>query len=548
MSKDRLGERLRKIEIPQATDAREGAVAEARAEVSSRGETAPVRGEGRRRALALGAAALLALVVLLTPPGRAASAWVGELVGIGEVGGEPTNANRTFGVEGSAVVIDNGTGPGGSRYEWVAYECEVDLRDEGSDTKFGGIGVSLEWPEVKGYGGGGGCEELQGRPRPPGDSIGSHGAHILPAEFKGVDEPTVMVSGQTGANVHDVKVLYQEPDGTRRELPVDFARVDGQLRELANRPEAMGTFVAFLPGDVAARDEVEQRLDLRALLDTGKLRLGPVARRERELVQAARERCEQFEPNPADFAMDSDRAAVERMMRPLTECHEREMPPSPFVYVAYDAEGREIERFNEPLVTSMVQRPGDVEPFGREQAGDERIRWHDVNRAGDPIHIMRGRAPEGTLYEIVMSRPNGSGLLCMTTWWPYVEDVFAGSPCEDFPPEGVYEYRGRTGLAARPWGFLTWAPGATAHYMLSGYARPSVRRVRIVYEGKDGRRHDAPVNLRQVGGKLAERIDAREPAGYWLAFLPRSVGKRPTVEVIAYDESGKILSRLDYRA
>jgi hypothetical protein len=84
--------------------------------------------------------------------------------------------------------------------------------------------------------------------------------------------------------------------------------------------------------------------------------------------------------------------------------------------------------------------------------------------------------------------------------------------------------------------------------MLSGYARPSVRRVRIVYEGKDGRRHDAPVNLRQVGGKLAERIDAREPAGYWLAFLPRSVGKRPTVEVIAYDESGKILSRLDYRA
>ncbi len=168
--------------------------------------------------------------------------------------------------------------------------------------------MSLEWPEVKGYGGGGGCEELQGRPRPPGDSIGSHGAHILPSEFKGVDEPTVLVSGQTGADVHDVKVLYQEPDGTRRELPVDFARVDGQLRELANRPEAMGTFVAFLPGDVAARDEVEQRLDLRALLDTGKLRLGPVARRERELAQAARERCEPFEPDPADFAMDSDRA------------------------------------------------------------------------------------------------------------------------------------------------------------------------------------------------------------------------------------------------
>jgi hypothetical protein len=548
MNKDRLGDRLRKIEIPQATDAREGAVAEARAEVSSRGETAPVRGEGRRRALALGAAALLALVVLLTPPGRSASAWVGELVGIGEVGGEPSQRYRTFGVDGTAVVIDNGTGPDGTRYEWVAYECRVDLRDEGEDTNFAGIGVSFEWPEVKGYEGGGGCEEREGRPRTPGDAIGSGGVHILPSEFKGVDEPDLMVSGQTGAAVREVKVIYQAPDGTRRELPVDFARVDGELRELAHRPQAMGMFVAFLPGDVAARDEVEQRLDLRALMDTGKLKLGPIARRERELAQAARERCDRFEPELAEFPADPDRATVERLMRPLRECHEREMPPSPFIYVAYDAEGREIGRFHEPLITAMIQRPGDVEPFGREQAGDERIEWGDVNRTGDPVRIMSGRSPEGTLYEIVMSRPNGSGLLCMTTWWPYVEDVLAGSPCEDFPPEGVYEYRGRTGLAARPWGFLTWAPGATAHYMLSGYARPSVRRVRIVYEGKDGRRHDAPVNLRQVGGKLAERIDAHEPAGYWLAFLPRSVGKRPTVEVIAYDQSGKILSRLDYRA
>jgi hypothetical protein len=551
MSKDRLGDRLRAIDVPRATDAREGAVAEARQEIAGRGEPAPARREGRRRALALGAAALLALVVLLTPPGRSASAWVGELVGIGEVGGEPTQPYRTFGVDGTAVVINNGTGPDGSRYEWVAYECKVDLRDEGEDTNFTGIGLSFEWPEVEGYEGGGGCEELEGRPRTPGDAIGSHGVHILPSEFEGVAEPTLMVSGQTGGAVHDVKVFYQRPDGTRRELPVDFARVEGELRELAHRPEGMGTFVAFLSGDVAARDEIEQRLDLRALMDTGKLKLGPVARRERELAQAALERCERFEPEPAEIPENpDDHAAAERVFEPLRDCHEREMPPAPFVYVAYDAEGREIGHFNEPLVTAMIQRPGDVEPFGREQPGDERLKWSDVNRTDEPVRIMRGRAPEGTLYEVMTSRPKGFPDSCLTIWWPYVEDAFAGGECSEFPPEGVYEYRrGRIkGLAARPWGFLTSVPPATGHYLLSGYARPSADRVRVVYEGKDGRRHDAPVNLRQVGGKLAERIDAREPAGYWLAFLPRSVGKGPTVEVIAYDDSGKILSRIDYRA
>lgn len=93
-------------------------------------------------------------------------------------------------------------------------------------------------------------------------------------------------------------------------------------------------------------------------------------------------------------------------------------------------------------------------------------------------------------------------------------------------------------------------PQATAHYLLSGFARPSVSRVRVVYEGRDGERHDAPIELKQVGSELAERAGWIEPAGFWLAFVPSRAG-RPTstpVEVIAYDESGKILSRIDYRA
>jgi hypothetical protein len=450
---------------------------------------------------------------------------------------------------GTAVVVDNGTAPDGSRYEWVAYKCKVDLTDEGSDTRFRGIGLSFEWPGVKGHGGDGGCEELEDRPRPRDYAIGSHGVHILPSQFKGVEKPDLVISGSTGPKVHDVKVIYTEPDGTERELPVDFARVEGRLRELAHRPEPMGTFVAFLPGEVAARDEVEQRLDLRALLDTGKLRLGPIARRERELAQAARERCERFEPDPGEFPEDAaDRAAVERVMRPLTECLEREMPPSPFEYVSYDAEGREVDRMSEPLITASVVRPGDIEAEGRERPGEERLRWSDfAGDDSDPVELMSGRAPDGALYEVVMSKHGDLPGRCMTIWWPYVEDQFGGAGCGDFPPEGAYAYRDRP-VSARPWGFLTPHPHATAHYVLSGFARPAVSRVRVVYGGKDGERLDAPVQLRQVDADLAARIDARGPTGFWVAFIPRSAGRRPVVEVIAYDEDGKVSSRIDYRA
>jgi hypothetical protein len=44
------------------------------------------------------------------------------------------------------------------------------------------------------------------------------------------------------------------------------------------------------------------------------------------------------------------------MLEPLRRCQEREMPPSPFLYVAYDEHGREIGRHSEPVVTASVVR------------------------------------------------------------------------------------------------------------------------------------------------------------------------------------------------
>ena len=119
------------------------------------------RDRGRRRPRALPrlrrlavvtAVALLALTAL-TAPGKDAAAWMGRLVGIGEVGGSPTQKRHGFedkGARAAPVVIDNGLAPDGTRYEWVAFRCKVDLRDEGQPNRFRGYGLSLDWPTVKG--------------------------------------------------------------------------------------------------------------------------------------------------------------------------------------------------------------------------------------------------------------------------------------------------------------------------------------------------------------------------------------------------------------
>jgi hypothetical protein len=84
--------------------------------------------------------------------------------------------------------------------------------------------------------------------------------------------------------------------------------------------------------------------------------------------------------------------------------------------------------------------------------------------------------------------------------------------------------------------------------VLTGFARLGVSRVRVVYRGADGERHDAPILLRQIDAARLEGIDGASPIGHWVAFIPRSAGRHPTVEVIAYDEDGNVIGRLDYRA
>jgi hypothetical protein len=521
MTPDGLKERLREIPTPPAAQAREQAVAEARAEIAARRGQGPESASSwRPRLLSFAAVALLVVVVLLTPPGRAASAWVGDLVGIGDVGGPPTREDhRGFVKPRTAVVIDNGSAPDGTRYEWIAYQCKEG--DEGFGPRFEGIGITLDWPGVKGHEGGGFCEELAGRPQPP--VFGSHGVHVLPSQTDGVAEPDLVIEGTTGPDVYEVRVIYRDGQGREHELPVDFARVEGKLREVASRPEPLGTFVAFLPGDVAARDEVVSRLDLRALYGTGKLKLGPIGRREREQARVAFEKCGPVEADP----------------EAARGCYERHMPRGPFEYVAYDEDGRVLDRRNEPLVPAMVRPPTLIEAEGREEPGDKRVRRFTQSDSSITVPVMNGRSPDGALYEFFIDRSEYGD--CISISWPYVAGEGWGACGGDaLPPFTAFGRRNPEEVFAKPFGFLNDAPKATKHRVISGFARSNVARVQVVYLDGDGDRHEAPVRLAQMSAPELERLEGTEPFGFWVAFIPRSAGHRP-IEVTAHAAGGERL-------
>ena len=516
MTPDRLKERLGEIPTPPAVQARERAVAEARAAIAERGQQVELAREWRPRLLSLVAAVLLVVIVLLTPPGRAASAWVGDLVGIGDVGGPPTEDRRAFTVKDTAVVIDNGEAPDGSRYEWVAYRCKVGP-EHGAEPEFEGIGVSLDWPGVRPYEGGGSCEGLEGRPQP--GAFNQHGVHVLPSQMKGVAEPDLVISGVTGPDVYRVSVIYTDGQGEKHELPVDFVRVEGKLSEQASRPEPLGTFIAFVPGEWAARDELESRLDLRALYGTGKLKLGPIGRREVEQAHKAFEACP---PSPQEPSSEAD-------------CLKGRLPKGPFEYVAYDENGREIGRMNETLVPAMVRPTDTIEAEGREEPGDKRMPRRPESGSSGATVLMSGRSPDGALFEFFVERSDYG--TCTVTWFPYAPANGVGGCGDGIPPSAAFGLRNPERTFARNYASLTDAPEATTYRVLNGFARPKVARVQVIYLDRDGDRHDAPVKLVQVAGPVLEKIKATEPFGWWVAFVPRSAGHRP-IEIIAYGGDG----------
>ena len=537
---------LSEAPLPDADEARERTVASARARVRSRqGAGRPTR-RWRRPALQLAAAAIALACLLLTPPGRAAADWLGGVVGIGDVGGSPTNEHRGFPATGAAIVINNGFAPDGSRYEWVAYPCKIDLRKEGLPERFEGFGVSFEWPgsAQDGGAGGGSCAEGEGdASERAGHYFGSFGTQIVPSQFKGVAAPDLVVSGETTPSVHEVRVVYTDARGGRHSRPVDFERIGRKLRgKITASRELGGTFVAFIPGAWAARDDLENRLDLRALQGTGKLEAGPLVRRDRSRIRAAQSRCAPLQPDLGTITINPneppDTKEQERLFAPYRRCMEQHMPRGPVQVIAYDENGRELGREAEPLfVTSKPGQPPDMPRLSERPV--------DPDAAGEPIVLATGRAPDGAAYEFYTERfENDDGKVygtCTEQWWPKAGQPGPGSCGPGLPPSTAYGRREPEQIFARAYGFVQPARPATRYLMVSGYARPNVSRVGVAFEARDGRTSEVPVELTQVDRALGERMGADGPFGFFVAFVPARAEHRP-IAVSAYDSSGNRLS------
>ena len=544
-----IEELLREIPVSEATEARERAVAAARSEIAARRGPAPAPRRPRRLALRIAFASALLVAALLTPPGRAATAWVGDLVGIGDVGGKPTQKHREDQAAGPAIVVNNGFAPDGSRYEWVVYHCRMDMRKEGLPGVVDGYGVDFEWPGRAGDGGAGGstCDDRSGRDDGRAALFQEFGTQILPSQFKGSAEPDLVVSGVTGRRVHGVRIVYVDASGRRHRLRVDFERIGRKLRgKIIASPSLGGTFVAFIPGQWAARDEVEARLDLRALQTTGKLKLGPIARRDRRQAAKAREICAPKQPDLSnlDPTNPKDRRTAERAFAPYRRCITAHGPVSPVRYVALGKHGHVIGRMSEPLIIAAPRKPVPVGPPITKRPVDPQA-------AGKPVVLATGRSPDGARYEwFVYHYEDKHGKVygnCETLWWPGSPAPGGGFCGPGLPPRAAFGSHHPERIFAKPYGFMEDARPATRQLMLSGYARPSVARVALVYLGKDGRRHRAPVELNRVDAALAKRMAASGPFGFFVGFVPRE-GRRHPIEVVAYDGSDHVLGRYVLRS
>ncbi len=163
--------------------------------------------------------------------------------------------------------------------------------------------------------------------------------------------------------------------------------------------------------------------------------------------------------------------------------------------------------------------------------------------------MATGRAPEGNRYEWFVAPTEGDDGevvgACTTLWWPRYEQVGAHGSCgPQVPPVSAYGRRRPEEVMAKPFGFLDAEVPATEHFMLSGYARPHVERVRVVW---DGGRQEAPAELFHVTPEKAEQMGAAEPFGFWVTFVPRSA-RHAEFEIVSHGEDGGEIGRYEYRS
>jgi hypothetical protein len=182
---------------------------------------------------------------LLTPPGRAASGVVGDWLGLAEPGDPPsikgprTRAGAGAGTEPTgSVVVAAGRAPDGARYEFVLERLAEPAKPER------GLCLNIEWPDGR-----------QGQISPqfgcdpefPPAAVDKLVVKLQGPMWDETATSHVQIAGLVRADVSDVRILYKDEHGARRDAPVDVARVPGALRERAGGDRPFGVVIGFLP-------------------------------------------------------------------------------------------------------------------------------------------------------------------------------------------------------------------------------------------------------------------------------------------------------------
>lgn len=256
-----LGDLLRDAELPVRERAREIAVGEAR-RIARRSETRPSR--SRRPSLRVAAAVAACLAVLaISPPGQSAISWAAEVIGIGDVGGPPTNEARPELVSPSSdqVVIANGSAPDGTPYEIVAYRTDDPVA---GDSDVGATCIAVDFPSRKGPSGVACGDDMFD----PGRSLFVSGASGpgpagIPAD--------PFTTGYVTPEIARVTVSTDSPPSPEEAAKLVF--LDGALKRQLGADESIGYFLAFLPRDfdVQGLGAGTERLEVTAYDPEGKV-------------------------------------------------------------------------------------------------------------------------------------------------------------------------------------------------------------------------------------------------------------------------------------
>jgi hypothetical protein len=300
MGSDYVIEALREGRVPGSAQARERAVAAARDAYRAR----PAATGKRGWRLAIGAAAIGLLGALsFTPPGEAATGWIGRVVGIGE----SPSLEQVGSVQGSAVVIDSGTLSDGTPYELVAKlvtpellpgpspwevtpargPTEAEIREFRSDPDL--ICFTVDWPGIEAKGQGGNCTRADGSGSPGGAAIETPGLFrppyapgTKPADLSfdpaEPDAPAILFGILNDPTVDRVEVVRRDRDGSTSQLPVEVIDLSGKLLERVGETGPVSVFESVLDReDVAAGRDQSATIEAVALDDQGRelYRLNP---------------------------------------------------------------------------------------------------------------------------------------------------------------------------------------------------------------------------------------------------------------------------------